>query len=226
MMLLSENLLLLASLLVFVAILVSKVGSKLGAPSLLVFLLLGMLVGTDGIGLRFDNYEVAESIGHFAMTIIMFTAGLETSFAETRPVIKQGIVLSTLGVLFTVVLTGLFIWITFGRVDNLPVLACLLLAAVMGSTDSASVFSVLREKKLHLRENLSPMLELESGSNDPMAYVLTLTFISLVLQGGSPDFGSAVLMLFTQLVIGAVAGWLLGKALVWCVNKINIDNDD
>ena len=76
MMLLSENLLLLASLLVFVAILVSKVGSKLGAPSLLVFLLLGMLVGTDGIGLHFDNYEVAESIGHFAMTIIMFTAGL------------------------------------------------------------------------------------------------------------------------------------------------------
>ena len=143
-MLLSENLLLLASLLVFVAILVSKVGSRLGTPSLLVFLLLGMVVGADGIGLRFDNYEVAESIGHFAMTIILFSAGLETSFAETRPVVKQGIVLSTLGVLVTVLLTGTFIWLSFGHLPGLGIMVCFLLAAVMGSTDSASVFSVLR----------------------------------------------------------------------------------
>ena len=167
MMLLSENLLLLASLLVFVAILVSKVGSKLGAPSLLVFLLLGMLVGTDGIGLHFDNYEVAESIGHFAMTIIMFTAGLETSFDETRPVVKQGVVLSTLGVLFTVVLTGLFIWITFGSVANLSVLACLVLAAVMGSTDSASVFSVLREKNCIFGRTSAPCWNWNPAATTP-----------------------------------------------------------
>lgn len=227
MMLLSENLLLLASLLVFVTILVSKVGSKLGAPSLLVFLLLGMLVGTDGIGLRFDNYEVAESIGHFAMTIIMFTAGLETSFAETRPVIKQGIVLSTLGVLFTVVLTGLFIWITFGRVDNLPVLACLLLAAVMGSTDSASVFSVLREKKLHLRENLSPMLELESGSNDPMAYTLTIILVKMLtteelLANGPLSLAMSVLAVMAiQIVVGLAIGIAMGFATKWLLDRVS-----
>ena len=228
MMLLSENLLLLASLLVFVAILVSKVGSKLGAPSLLVFLLLGMLVGTDGIGLRFDNYEVAESIGHFAMTIIMFTAGLETSFAETRPVVKQGVVLSTLGVLFTVVLTGLFIWITFGSVANLSVLACLVLAAVMGSTDSASVFSVLREKKLHLRENLSPMLELESGSNDPMAYILTILIVQLLSvakdTGTAAASLSVLLLLVLQMAIGYGLGILLGKAATWALEIIKLSS--
>ena len=108
--LLSENLLLLASLLVIVAVLVTKVGSKLGAPSLLLFLLLGMAVGSDGLGLHFEDYELAESIGHFAMTIILFSAGLETSLPETKPVLRQGALLSTVGVLLTVILTGVFIW--------------------------------------------------------------------------------------------------------------------
>ena len=221
-MLLSENLLLLASLLVFVAILVSKVGSRLGTPSLLVFLLLGMVVGTDGIGLRFDNYEVAESIGHFAMTIILFSAGLETSFAETRPVVRQGVVLSTLGVLVTVLLTGTFIWITSGHLSELGIWVCFLLAAVMGSTDSASVFSVLREKKLHLREDLSPLLELESGSNDPMAYMLTIILVKilttedLLSQGLLP----IVLVLVIQIVVGVAVGFALGFATKWLLERV------
>ena len=140
--LVSENLLLLASLLVFVAIMVTKVGSRLGAPSLLLFLLLGMAVGQDGLGLVFEDYEMAESIGHFAMTIILFSAGLETSLKETRPVFKQGAVLSTVGVMLTVLMTGFFIWLITGRGDTTQMMACFLLAAVMGSTDSASVLSV------------------------------------------------------------------------------------
>ncbi len=222
-MLLSENLLLLASLLVFVAILVSKVGSRLGTPSLLVFLLLGMVVGTDGIGLRFDNYEVAESIGHFAMTIILFTAGLETSFAETRPVVKQGIVLSTLGVLVTVLLTGTFIWLSFGHLPGLGIMVCFLLAAVMGSTDSASVFSVLREKKLHLREDLSPMLELESGSNDPMAYMLTIILVKILTtedmlsKGLLPIF----LVMVVQIAVGVAVGFAMGYATKWLLERVH-----
>lgn len=221
-MVLSENLLLLASLLVFVAVLVSKVGSRLGTPSLLVFLILGMVVGADGIGLRLDNYEVAESIGHFAMTIILFSAGLETSFAEIRPVVKQGIVLSTLGVLVTVLLTGTFIWLTFGHQPGLGILACFMLAAVMGSTDSASVFSVLREKKLLLREDLSPMLELESGSNDPMAYMLTIILVKILTTEGLLSHGllSVVLILVIQIVVGVAVGFAMGFATKWLLERV------
>ena len=103
-------------------------------------------------------------------------------------------------------------------------MGCLLLASTMSSTDSASVFSILRGKGLHLKHDLRPTLELESGANDPMAYVLTTTFISLVLQGGDPHYGSALLTLLLQLVIGAITGWGLGKGMVWFINRINIDN--
>ena len=167
--LLSENLLLLASVLVFMAILITKVGSKLGAPALLLFLLLGMAVGQDGLGLKFEDYKLAESIGHFAMTIILFAAGFETSLSETKSIYKQGVLLSTIGVVLTVALTGVFIWLIGGKATGFSLIACFLMAAIMSSTDSASVFSVLREKKLRLKENLGPMVELESGSNDPIA---------------------------------------------------------
>ena len=225
--LLSENLLLLASLLVFVAILVTKVGSKLGAPSLLLFLLLGIAVGADGLGFRFDDYEVAESIGHFAMTIILFTAGLETSLEETRPVIKKGLTLSTLGVFLTVTLTGVFIWLLNGRSGEIHLLACIMLAAVMGSTDSASVFSMLREKKLHLREDLAPMLELESGSNDPMAYMLTIIMVKflttegLMEQGGWTLFFAGALVLVIQIVVGVAVGLAVGYAGKWVLEKVS-----
>ena len=162
--LLTGNLLLLASVMIFAAVMVAKAGSKLGAPSLLLFLLLGMLVGPDVLGVRFDDLKLAESIGHFAMSVIMFTAGLETSYASSRSVLRQGVMLSTLGVLLTVLITG-FALSLFG----VPLLISFILAAILSSTDSASVFSVLRDKRMHLRENLSPLLELESGSNDPVA---------------------------------------------------------
>lgn len=224
--LLSENLLLLCSILIFVAILVTKLGSRFGVPSLLLFLLLGMAVGADGLGLHFDDYEVAESIGHFAMTIILFSAGLETSLKETRPVFRQGTLLSTLGVLLTVILTGLFIWLVPGKAGNSSLLVCMLLAAVMGSTDSASVFSVLRGKKLHLRENLAPMLELESGSNDPMAYTLTIILVKILSTEGVTAHGgwSAVLTGFTvlliQILVGLAIGLAVGFAAVWLLNRV------
>ncbi|MBO4475902.1 MAG: potassium/proton antiporter [Bacteroidales bacterium] len=223
----SENLLLLASLLVFVAILVTKVGSKLGAPSLLFFLLLGMAVGTDGLGFHFEDYGLAESIGHFAMTIILFSAGMETSLAETKPVFRQGVLLSTVGVLITVVLTGVFIKLVPGEIAGDRMMACFLLAAVMGSTDSASVFSVLREKKLRLRENLGPLVELESGSNDPIAYMLTITIVSYI-AGENVHFGSGwgmvlsgILVLLLQIVVGLALGFALGYATKWLLDKVH-----
>lgn len=227
---LSDELLLLASLLIFAAVLVTKVGSKLGAPSLLLFLLLGMLAGSDGLGLSFDNYELAESIGHFAMTAILFGAGLTTSWEESKPVIRQGILLSSLGVFLTALLTGLFIYFTVGSLIGGiagSLAGCLLIAAVMSSTDSASVFSILRGRRLHLRENLGPMLELESGSNDPMAYVLTIILVDGIAAGFSSTgqmLGHGALILLMQIAIGFAIGVLMGYVGKWLLEKIHLDS--
>ena len=225
--LLSEHLLLLCSILIFAAVLVTKVGSRYGVPSLLLFLLLGMLAGEDVLGVQFDDFELAENIGHFAMTIILFTAGMETSFQETRPVLRQGALLSTAGVLLTVLFSGLFIWLVFGSAVNPSLLGCFLLATVMGSTDSASVFSVLRSKKLHLRENLGPMLEVESGSNDPMAYILTIVLTRLISDSqGTLGAGSLVMngfgLVFLQVLVGVAVGLGVGFAGRWILGRLQL----
>ena len=224
--LLSGNLLLLASLLVIAAVLITKVGTRFGVPALLLFLLLGIAVGEDGLGLSFDNYELAESIGHFAMVIILFSAGLETSVPETRPVFKQGVLLSSLGVFVTALLTGFFIWLITRNTAGLPFLGCLLLASVMGSTDSASVFSVLRGKRLRLRENLGPMLELESGSNDPMAYALTIIMVSILSakEQGWQALGTGLSILLLQVIVGLAVGVAVGYAAKWMLDRIKLSS--
>ena len=227
--LVSEHLLLLFSILIFAAVLVTKVGSRYGVPSLLLFLLLGMVAGEDVLGVRFDDFELAENIGHFAMTIILFTAGLETSFKETRPIVRQGALLSTAGVLLTILFSGVFIWLVSDAAIpvSMSLTGCFLLAAVMGSTDSASVFSVLRSKKLHLRENLGPMLEMESGSNDPMAYILTIVLTQLMTE--SPDsLGAGKLVMtgfglvFLQIVVGAGVSFGVGYAGRWILGRLRL----
>lgn len=230
--LLSGNLLLLASVLTVFAILITKVGMKFGVPSLLLFLILGMVIGKDGVGLRFDNREMAESIGHFAMTIILFTGGLETSLSETRPVMRQGVLLSTLGVLMTVLLTGAFIRVAAGGVAHgigYSFLTCIMIAAVMGSTDSASVFSILRGKKMHLRERLAPMLELESGSNDPMAYLLTIISVNLILSphpvsGAAGTIWTGAWILVLQIVVGLLVGLGVGYGGKLLIESISLSN--
>ena len=230
--LLSDNLLLLASVLVFFAILITKIGARFGAPSLLLFLLLGMIVGADGVGLKFEDYHIAESIGHFAMTIILFTGGLETSMIETKPVMKQGALLSTLGVFMTSILTALFIYFVAGKwIGPLGTsfLGCFLLSAVMSSTDSASVFSVLRGKRMHLRENLSPMLELESGSNDPMAYVLTIILVQVLTSskhtGSMAMLGTGAWVLLVQIVVGFLIGLGVGFGAKWILERVKLPSN-
>lgn len=183
-----------------------------------------MLFGDDGLGLHFDNIGIAQIIGTVSLSAILFSGGLDTRFDDIKPVLGPGIMLATVGVLLTALSTGFILYGILDRHLGVSLMGCLLLAATMSSTDSASVFSILRGKGLNLKHNLRPTLELESGANDPMAYVLVLTFISLVQQGGSPQWGSAIVMLVVQLAVGAMAGWLFGKGIVWVVNKINIDN--
>lgn len=223
--LLSENLLLLASVMIFAAVLVAKAGSKLGAPSLMLFLILGMLVGPDVLGLHFDDLKLAEFIGHLAMAVIMFTAGMETSFTSTRPIFRQGILLSSLGVFLTVLITGSLFWLL-----GVPVMLSFILAAILSSTDSASVFSVLRDKRLRLRENLAPMLELESGSNDPVAMSLTVVLVTfatngeLLSRGPWAIAGYGALMLVGQLGIGIAAGLIVGYFSKWILGKLQSSN--
>lgn len=222
---LSENLLLLVSVLVFAGILVAKVGSKLGTPSLLLFLVLGMLAGPDILGLHFDDLHLAESVGHFAMSVILFTAGMETSFDETKPVFWKGVVLASVGVILTVAITGSFLYLT-----GVPLVVCFLVAAILSSTDSASVFSVLREKKVHLKENLAPLLELESGSNDPMAMTLVVILVkffsdgALMQKGPWEIAGAGILMLILQIGVGVGVGALVGYGSKWLLEKLQSSN--
>src|SRR5690606_19873054 len=146
---------------------------------------------------------------------------------DIKPIAIQGVILATVGVFFTAVFTGLAVWYVLGMTmpsAGIGFLASLLLASVMSSTDSASVFSILRSKGLHLKNNLKPMLELESGSNDPMAYVLTITLISIVGVDSEPSYLLAFGNLVIQLVVGCVAGYFLGKLAVYAINKLGIDN--
>lgn len=222
----SENILLIGSILLFVSIVISKTGSRFGIPTLLLFLFVGMLFGSDGLGIQFHDKADAQFIGMVALTIILFSGGMDTKIEEIRPVWKPGVVLSTLGVFLTALLTGLFIWFLSGMSWSniaLPLTTSLLLAATMSSTDSASVFAILRSQKMNLKHNLRPMLELESGSNDPMAYMLTIALIQFIQSTGNSMTGVAFAF-FTQFIVGLAIGYIMGQAIVLLVNKLNIGN--
>lgn len=222
----AENILLIGSILLFVSIIVGKTGYRFGVPALLLFLVVGMLFGSDGLGMQFHNAKEAQFIGMVALSIILFSGGMDTKFKEIKPVLAQGIVLSTVGVLLTAFFTGLFIWWLSGMTwtnIHLPLITSLLLASTMSSTDSASVFAILRSQKMNLKHNLRPMLELESGSNDPMAYMLTIVLIQLIQSSGMGATGILVSFVI-QFLVGAAAGYLLGKIAIQMLNKLNIDN--
>ena len=222
-----ELLLLVVSVLFFASILVSKASSRLGVPVLLLFLGVGMVFGVDGFGIRFDDIRVAQVVGTVALCIILFSGGMDTKIGDIRPVLGPGLTLATAGVLLTAFATGLGIWLVMDKTPlggTIGFLSSLLLASTMSSTDSASVFSILRSKGLNLKHRLKPTLELESGSNDPMAYILTITLISLSTSQGSPNYWGAIGMVFVQIIVGTLIGFVLGKGLVWLINRLKIDN--
>ena len=167
----------LSALLLLISIVLSKTSHKFGMPSLILFLITGMLAGSEGIGgIEFDDYRFAQFVGNIALIFIIFSGGLETKFSTIRPVLGKGIALSTLGVLLTVFVVGGFVYL----VTDFPLLVSLLIGSIVSSTDAAAVFGVFRSRKMGLKHNLRPLLELESGSNDPMAYIMTTTFIYLI----------------------------------------------
>ncbi len=222
-----ELYILIGSLLLFLSLIIGKAGNRFGLPTLLLFLIIGFIAGHDGLGLEFSSPRLAQYIGVIALNIILFSGGLDTRIAEVKPVFAPGIVMATIGVFLTALISGFFIWFLTNNIFQtvtFTLLESLLLASIMSSTDSASVFSILRSKGLSLKQNLRPLLELESGSNDPMAFILTIVMIQMIQQ--PVISGGAVLLMFVkQLIIGALSGYLLGKLSVVLIKRINLDND-
>lgn len=219
-----EHIVLVGAMLLFVAVMAGKVAYRFGAPALLLFLGVGMLFGWDFIS--FNSPELMQFIGMIALCIILFSGGMDTQFQEIKPIIAPGLVLATVGVILTALILAAFValvapWLGFEV--SFPM--ALLLAATMSSTDSASVFSILRSKKQGLREKLRPLLELESGSNDPMAYMLTVLMIGILTHKGvSTGIAVNMLNVVVQLVMGALMGYLIGRAAVWAINRIKLEN--
>jgi len=214
-----ENILLGAALLLLLSIFASKASGRLGVPALVLFLLIGMLAGSDGPGgIHFDDPWLAQFLGVVALAYILFAGGLETEWSGIRPVLWHGLGLSTLGVFLTAVLVGGFVTVLLG----FSVLEGLLLGAIVSSTDAAAVFAVLRSRNVSLKEPLKPLLELESGSNDPMAVLLTVGLVQLLSDPHASLF--ALLPVFVgQMILGAALGYGMGKGMLFLVNQVRLE---
>ena len=209
-------LLLIVSVLLFISILINHLGMKFGLPSLLIFILVGVLAGSDGIlKIHFEDYFLAQQVGIIAITYILFMGGLSFERKSLNQIALEGILLATVGVLVTALLVGA---ISYYIVD-LPLLECLLLGAIVSSTDAAAVFSILRSKNITLKGNLKPLLEFESGSNDPMAVFLTLGVIGLILS--QLNIASLFFAFIKQFSIGIILGTLLANVTVWFINRLH-----
>lgn len=214
-----EKIIFIISILIFLSTVFSKVMYKIGIPTLILFLGIGMIAGCDGVGkIYFDDPHIAQFVGTIALNFILFYGGLETKYSQIKPVLKSASLLATVGVFLTAILTGIFIF----YISDFTILESILIGSIVSSTDAASVFSILRSKDLNLKGDLAPLLELESGSNDPMACILTILFLDLITSPNS-NIISYVFMLINQLVIGCLLGYLLGKLSVKILNKINLD---
>ncbi|MCL4868552.1 MAG: potassium/proton antiporter [Anaerolineae bacterium] len=214
----NEYTLIALSVLLITSVLASKLSDRFGVPALLIFLILGMVLGSDGLGgINFDDPALAQSVGVVALVLILFSGGLDTDWQTVRPVFKHGLWLSTLGVFMTAVVVGGCAHLFLG----LSPLEGLLLGAIVSSTDAAAVFSILRSKGVNLKGQLRPLLELESGSNDPMAIFLTIGLIQLLTEPGS-SLATLLLLFVGQFFIGGLVGYGMGRGFVLLVNRIKL----
>lgn len=214
--------LIIGSFLLFVSILSSRIAAKLGIPTLLIFLAIGMLAGSEGIGgISLHNAGLAKVLGTLTLTLILFSGGIETAYTHIRPIIWHGVLLSTAGVLITAFVTGYFIYC----ITDFSLIEGLLIGAIISSTDAAAVFSILRSRNMLLKHNLSPTLELESGSNDVMAYFLMVFFTGLLSSNNNTKIMTVIPIFFQEMLIGGVVGLLSGKAMIWVINKAKLTSE-
>lgn len=215
----TENILLIGSILLFISLIAGKTSYRFGVPTLLFFLAVGMLAGSEGLGgIQFDDPKIAQFIGIVALNFILFSGGLDTTWKAVKPIAAQGLVLSTIGVMLTAGTLGIFVyWLT-----DFTIFESLLLGSIVSSTDAAAVFSILRSKSMALKENLRPLLEFESGSNDPTAYVLVIIFLSLVVNQDQ-SVASMIPVFFKQMILGGILGLGFGKLGKIIINRIRLD---
>ena len=216
-----ELILFITGVLLLISIISSKASNLLGIPVLILFILVGILAGSEGPGgIYFDNPWLAQFLGVVALVLILFSGGLDTKFEDIRPVLWSGLSLATLGVFITALTVGLFAQQLFG----FSLIEATMLGAIIGSTDAAAVFALLRSGGVNLRHRVEKLLELESGSNDPMAILLTIGLIQLLLN---PEIAiTQLIIMFTQqMVIGALAGYGMGIVMAWVINRSRLSYD-
>jgi potassium/hydrogen antiporter len=216
-----ELLVLVVSSLLLFGIVASRLSNMFGVPALLIFIGVGLLAGDEGIGrIPFYDAQLTQFVGVTALIFILFSGGLDSDWKYMRSALRGGLALSTVGVILTAGLVGVFAHYVLG----FSFLEGLLLGAIISSTDAAAVFSVLRSRSVRLRRNLEPVLELESGSNDPMAIFLTVSLIALI---ATPDLSpvSLVFSFVRQFALGGLGGYLGGKLIIWIVNRIQLNFD-
>lgn len=206
--------LLLGALIIVLCVVFNRISHKLGVPVLLAFIVLGMIFGTDGlVKIEFNDYRFAENICVFALIFIMFYGGFGTKWSAAKPVAAKAVLMSTLGTVITAGLVGAFCCFVLG----FELLEGFLIGAVISSTDAASVFSVLRSRHLNLKDNTASLLEVESGSNDPFAYMMTITVLSLM--NGNSGADSIAWLIFAQIVFGSLSGVLIAYLAVRFMKK-------
>lgn len=211
-------LLLLVGLILFASVMFAKFTSKIGVPMLVVFLFLGLLLDTENfVEASVSNYSLIQSISIFALITIMFSGGLGTDFSQIRPIWKEGLSLASFGVIITFLVVGLSVHYLF----HIDLMISLLLGAMVSSTDAAAVFSIFKTQDMYVKNNLDNMLELESGTNDPVAYILVTSIIFLILHPQTA-FIDIVIDFVVSLVFGAVGGYLLGKGFSWILTHVEL----
>lgn len=203
--------------LLLICVYANRISIRYGIPSLLFFLGLGMLAGSDGLGIQFNNAHLANYAGTFALAFILFSGGLDTKWTEVKPTLKRGSLLSTLGVF----LTALFLFICTRYILRLSYEVSLLLSVIVSSTDAPAVFSILRSQKQELKSGIKPLLEFESGSNDPMAVLLSLGALNSL---SDPDFSTLSLIedFLWQMSLGLAAGYVFGQVSCYVLRRWNL----
>lgn len=212
-----DLLLLIGAFLVIISLVIAKIFHNIGIPTMLLFIIVGMLAGSEGIGgIYFDDALLAQSIGIIALVFILFSGGLDTNWSKSKTAFKPALLLATFGVLITAIIIAIFVMLIF----DTSFLWGLLVGSIISSTDASAVFTILRTGNVELKGKLKPLLELESGSNDPMAVFLTIGTIELLLF---PDksFLDIILIFVIQLGVGTGLGFLGGKLMVYLINKLN-----
>lgn len=217
-MFLIDHIILLAAVLILLGIISSKLSARLGLPVLVLFLLVGMLAGEDGPGgIAFDNADAAHSLGTLALAMILFDGGLQTPMHSIKKVWRPASGLATLGVLVTAAITG----VAAAYILDIPLLQGMLLGAIVGSTDAAAVFALLRNAGIHLNKKLKATLEIESASNDPMAIFLTVGLLEILVNKMQPGTG-LLLMFLSQMGLGAIVGLGVGWLSIKLINRIHL----